>query len=264
MDIISRQDWGAKYARGFRAAPLPARALWEHHSATTAPPPNATFEQDAAAVRTLERIGQERFRGGISYTFAVCPSGRVFEGHGVDRQGAHTGGQNTTSRAICLVGNYDTAKPTEAMLDAVAELVAHGHREGWWPAQLTGGHRDAPGASTACPGRHAHALIGEINRRARAPKEDDMSRAEVDEILQRIDVQVGFARNQVLAALGVAAPESAPEEPPVQFEVARRVDVGLVRDLIEALDVSGVSAAEFAALTRRVEALEARTPGGTS
>lgn len=167
MNIISRSEWGARYARGFRAAPLPAARLWLHHSVTAAPPVNATLEQDAAAVRTLERIGQDRFGGGISYTFAVTPSGRVLEGHGVDRQGAHTGGQNTTSRAICLVGNYDTARPPEAMLDAVAALVTHGHRQGWWPPQLTGGHRDAPGASTACPGRHAHALIGEINRRAR-------------------------------------------------------------------------------------------------
>jgi len=31
---------------------------------TTAPPVNATFEQDATAVRTLEQIGQSRFGGG--------------------------------------------------------------------------------------------------------------------------------------------------------------------------------------------------------
>lgn len=166
MEIISRATWGARHPRGFRTAPLPARELYLHHSVTAAPANDPAAER--AAVRTLENIGQSRFGGGISYTFAVAPSGRVYEGHGIDRQGAHTGGRNSIARAICLIGNYDANRPPEAMIQAVADLVRHGHAQGWWPARLTGGHRDAPGASTACPGRHAHALIAEINRRATA------------------------------------------------------------------------------------------------
>lgn len=166
MEIISRPQWGARHPRGFRPAPLPARELYLHHSVTIAPDLVPPFDDDDQAVRVLEDIGQNRFRGGISYTFAVTPVGRVYEGHGIDREGAHTGGRNSIARAICLVGNYETDRPPESMLQAVAELVAHGHAQGWWPGQLTGGHRDAPGASTACPGGHAHAAIGEINRRA--------------------------------------------------------------------------------------------------
>lgn len=166
MNIISRSQWRARHARGFRAAALPAREIYLHHSVTSPGP--GTPAGDAAAVRTLENIGQQRFGGGISYTFAVAPSGRVYDGHGVDRQGAHTGGRNSIARAICLIGNYETTRPPEAMLNAVADLVAHGHRAGWWPDRLTGGHRDAPGASTACPGKQAHALIPDINRRVAA------------------------------------------------------------------------------------------------
>lgn len=257
MRIVSRAEWGAVYPRGFASAPLPATELWLHHSVTGAPPVTATFEQDVEAVRTLERIGQNRFGGGISYTFVVTPSGRVFEGHGVDRRGAHTGGRNSISRAICLIGNYDTATPGGPMLDSVAELVAHGHRSRWWPDRLTGGHRDAPGASTACPGRHAHALIANINRRALAPQEDDMSQAQVDQLRR----DIGYARDQILTALGVAsgAPAKLDEAQLAKVAVARRVDVGLVRDLVEGLKVGGeVSRAEFDALVRRVEALEAR------
>lgn len=170
MRIIPRNEWGARYPDGFRSAPIPAREVWLHHSVTVAPDLLPPFDDDDAAMRTLERIGQQRFGGGISYTFAITPVGRIYEGHGIGRQGAHTGGRNSISRAICLIGNYDTARPTREQLDAVAWLLREGKTRGWWQqARLTGGHRDAPGASTACPGRHAHAAIAEINRRAEGP-----------------------------------------------------------------------------------------------
>lgn len=166
MQIIARAQWGAAYAAGFGPAPLPARELWLHHTATATPPTDASFDQDAGDVRQIERVGQQRFGGGISYTFVVLPSGRVFEGTGPGRQGAHTKGRNSFSRAIVLLGNYDVAPPTNLALAAVAELTRYGHGQGWWPDRLTGGHRDAPGASTACPGRYAYAAIPAINAAA--------------------------------------------------------------------------------------------------
>ncbi|GAB3429808.1 N-acetylmuramoyl-L-alanine amidase [Actinophytocola sediminis] len=175
MDIISRGRWGARYQRGFGPAPLPAQEVWLHHSVTGAPAADLVLE--AAAMRTLEDIGQQRFGGGISYTFAVMPSGRVYEGHGVDRQGAHTANRNSIARAIVLAGNYDAEPVTEAQVRAVAELLQHGHAAGWWrAARLTGGHQQAPGAETACPGRHAMAVIPNINRLAGGGliEEDDM------------------------------------------------------------------------------------------
>lgn len=167
MRIIPRSEWGARYARGFGPAPLPASEVWLHHSVTAAPDVVPPFDDDDAAVRLLESIGQQRFGGGISYTFAITPSGRVYEGHGVDRRGAHTGGRNSISRAICLIGNYDVTQPTAVQLDAVVALLQQGQDQGWWrSARLSGGHRDAPGASTSCPGRFAEAAISTINNRA--------------------------------------------------------------------------------------------------
>jgi N-acetylmuramoyl-L-alanine amidase len=163
MEIISRERWGAVHARGFGPAPLPARELWLHHSVTSGGGVTASFATDCASLRLLEQIGQARFSGGISYTFAVTESGRVFEGHGVDRKGAHTGGRNSIARAIVLVGDYSKRAPTDPQLSAVAELVAFGDRAGWWPGRLNGGHRDAPGAQTACPGDQAYRCIRGLN-----------------------------------------------------------------------------------------------------
>lgn len=179
MRIISRSEWGARYGDGFAAAPLPASEVWLHHSVTVAPDVAPPFDDEYAAMRTLELIGQQRFGGGISYTWAAMPSGRIYQGHSVGRRGAHTRGRNSIARAVVLVGNYENQLTTEAQRRAVAELLRHAKAQGWIrQARLNGGHRDAPGASTACPGRHGMAAIPEINRAA--SEGDDMP--SVDEI----------------------------------------------------------------------------------
>lgn len=167
LPIITRAAWGARRPAGSAPAPLPADEVWLHHSAGTTPRPTASLHLDRVAVRLLEEIGHARFRAGISYTFVVAPSGRVFEGHGVARRGAHTRGHNTSGRAICLLGDYTDVDPSPQQVAAVAALLRHGHREGWWRTpRLAGGHRDVPGAATECPGDRAHPLIAEINRLA--------------------------------------------------------------------------------------------------
>ena len=184
--IISRGRWGARRSRGFGPAYTPALEVWLHHSVTLAP--NLAYldadrdgvdDDEERAMRTLEDIGQDRFSGGISYTFAVMPSGRIYEGHGADREGAHTAGRNGIARSIVLVGDYSTHQVTDAQMRAVAHLLQHGKAAGWWRhARLDGGHQQAPGAKTACPGRHAMAAIPRINQLAAGPPittvEDDM------------------------------------------------------------------------------------------
>jgi hypothetical protein len=175
MDIISRARWGARYSAGFGPSPLPARELWLHHSVTVAPDltwvdadGDGVEDDEERAMRTLEDIGQQRFGGGVSYTFAIMPSGRIYEGHGVGRQGAHTGGRNDIARAIVLVGDYSTRPPTDAQQRATAWLVEHGRKQGWWTVYgLSGGHRQAPNqVATACPGDAALREIPTVNRLA--------------------------------------------------------------------------------------------------
>jgi hypothetical protein len=209
VDIISRARWGARYSAGFGPSPLPARELWLHHSVTIAPDlvwvdadGDGVEDDEERAMRTLEDIGQQRFGGGISYTFAVMPSGRIYEGHGIGRQGAHTGGRNDIARAIVLVGDYSNREPTEAQQNAVAWLVELGRQQGWWTVTgLSGGHRQAPGQiATACPGDAALRRIPAINQRVvdyRAGRidleDDDMT---PDELLDT-EVEVRDANGKV-------------------------------------------------------------------
>lgn len=164
-DIITRPEWGARYEDGFGPRPVGDLDVYLHHSVTIAPDLLPPFTDDYAAIRELERIGESRFGRGISYHFPVTPVGLVFEGVSIDRVGAAIAGYNTPTANIVLVGNYDKVTPPRPMLEAVDGLLRLGVTKGWWKrARLAGGHQDAPGASTACPGRYAQALIDDINR----------------------------------------------------------------------------------------------------
>lgn len=158
MKIYTRAAWGARYPAGFGNRKADKLDRWLHHSAGLQLPESATFEQDAAHIRQLERTGQTRFGGGISYTFLITPAGRVFEGTGIGRVGSHTQNRNTGSAGICLVGNYEIHQVSGRQRQALADLLHHGVERGWWESpSLTGGHKDV--AATACPGKHAYPLV---------------------------------------------------------------------------------------------------------
>lgn len=132
---------------------LPAVALWVHHSVTN--PTDDAF----ADFRVIDRIHQADL-GGIAYSYVIHPNGTIGEGQGFSI-GAHTYGWNDRSFGICFVGNYMetdlSAEAIQAFRWLRDDLAASGMLgEGLMP---TGGHRDAPGNSTACPGNMAEAQL---------------------------------------------------------------------------------------------------------
>src|SRR5690606_884244 len=109
----------------------------------------------------------------LGYNFIVDRFGRIWEGRygGVTKAvvGAHTSGYNAHSFAMSALGNFETATPPAAVLNAYAKLFA-------WKLSMydiraddarvlvknkyfkaISGHRDA--GSTACPGRHLYAKL---------------------------------------------------------------------------------------------------------
>jgi hypothetical protein len=121
-----------------------SKGLWLHHAVVKA------TKDPVKDAKVIANIGISRF-GRMSYSFVVHPDGTILEGQN-GHVGAHTKGQNSTSQAVVAVGNYETDKPTPEMLAAIRTLMAQ-----FGP--LLGGHRDAPGAATACPGRNLYAAI---------------------------------------------------------------------------------------------------------
>lgn len=167
-NIITREQWGAQYRNGVGTRSTGSLEKYLHHDAFgSSPGENASFAQDAAHMRAIERVGQQRFGGGISYTFGISRAGRIFQGAGVNRISYHSGsGRNTRGTGWVLFGNYENLIMTAKQLAAAVWLLQYGVKQGWWgdPA-LTSYHQQF--RSTACPGKHAISKFSEINRRGR-------------------------------------------------------------------------------------------------
>lgn len=230
MKIYTRAEWGAKYQAGTGRATMPATSLWLHHTAGVAGTADATVAKDSELVRSIEQTGQTRFGAGISYTFIVTRSGRIFEGTGADRIGTHTKGLNTSGRAICLPGNYENITPTKGQLDAVAWLVAHGAKQGWWKdPKLSGGHRNAPGASTACPGKNAQAAIPNINTAALSASES------VSAPVQAPTAAPATSPAPMPAGMAIVAPLRASTAQAQEWARSKGAHARFVNDIIPAL-----------------------------
>ena len=143
--MLKRAEWGMPGPLGVKLGS--SRGVWLHHSVTRA------TSDPVADARRIAQIGIQRF-GRMSYSWVVHPDGTILEGQ-AGHLGVHTRGQNSTSQAICCVGNFENDPVTDEMVRSIRILVGE-----FGP--MLGGHRDAPGAATACPGRNLVARMPEL------------------------------------------------------------------------------------------------------
>jgi len=160
--IVSRAGWGANPVNTPAAAiTTPTAELWLHHTASSG-------LHGPGGMRSLQQNARNGGYVDLEYTLMVDnPDGTIYMSRGPGRDSAATGGRNSISHAICVMGNFENDTPSAACLDAIASCVQ------WLVAQrairtaaITGPHRDAPGNATACCGRNLIARIGDINRMA--------------------------------------------------------------------------------------------------
>lgn len=163
--IVPRAQWGADpLVTPATNIPVPTAELWLHHSAGE--------QFGAQGMRLLQAFTLHRpdaHYSDLEYSFVVDHADcSVYESRGPGRNTAATYLHNGTSHAICVMGNFQNDPVSPQLVETLANLVAWGYEQGWWPLGFTGGHRDASGNSTACPGNHLEAVIPEINARAAA------------------------------------------------------------------------------------------------
>lgn len=186
--VISRAQWGAdealkcgnpRYDKGVRAGIV-------HHTAGS----NDYAPQDSAAIVRAAYAYHTRTLGwcDIAYNALVDKYGQVFEGRagGMDRpvEGSHTGGFNTDTWGVAMIGDFQVTPPTEIQLRTTGRLLGwrlgldHVDPKGF--VQLTSAgssythfprgttptlptiftHRDV--GNTECPGDAAYAAMDQI------------------------------------------------------------------------------------------------------
>ncbi|MFJ8197712.1 FG-GAP-like repeat-containing protein [Streptomyces sp. NPDC096152] len=196
--IITQAEWGA--STNYDGTPsygTEIKAAVVHHTGVDSDN-TLSCGESRARMRTIQ---QEHFSRGyydIGYNFVVDRCGQIFEGRsgGMDLPvvGAHDIGFNTNTVGISYIGNYMSAKPSRAALDAIARVVAW--KFGMYGVDPTGkvtlesgsdagvdgnkvakgtsitlprvfGHRDTN--ATACPGDNLYPKLSFIAALAKTP-----------------------------------------------------------------------------------------------
>lgn len=88
----------------------------------------------------------------IGYHFVIDDSGQIYAGRALNVRGAHTGGHNTGTLGIVLLGNFEVGQPTSRQLESLKEL-AHCLISEFGFTHLAG-HRDFQPGATVCPGHN--------------------------------------------------------------------------------------------------------------
>lgn len=155
MVWFQRDEWGAPPPKkALQAMRLPVPTVFLHHTVTP-------VSDDSKA--DMRKVTNYRIYVDVPYTVVVHPNGDIFTGrylNGVPALGAHTGGHNSTSLGVALIGRYDQdIQPTGAALESIGRVLTAFVEQGF----VTSGfvlkaHQDAPYA-TACCGKNLKAQI---------------------------------------------------------------------------------------------------------
>lgn len=168
MIVLTRSDWGSTLPPGGNPITGALAEVYVHH-----------FNSGILPVRDVAS-GKARMRGAqqhhavtngwadIGYSWCVDDVGNIYEGRGWWLTGAHTEGHNSKGYGICWLGDSYTSTPSQAALEAIAEVVRMGQAIGAVVASPTiVAHRDR--ASSDCCGDPMYAQLDEIRRLAAAP-----------------------------------------------------------------------------------------------
>ena len=159
--VNSRASWNARAPRCV-SSHSPNR-ITIHHTVT---PTNDSLSPQARR-RQIQSF-HPNLRGwcDIGYQFLVSRDGRLWEGRGATRLGAHVANANTGNVGISVMGDYTSTAPTENQLDRIAALVRGLHQQ--YGIAISSdrikGHRNYGG--TSCPGDALYAKLGTIRSRA--------------------------------------------------------------------------------------------------
>lgn len=141
-----------------------------HHSAA-----NTRSNDFPAVIRSIwDFHANTRGWDDIGYNWLIDANGVIYEGRGTERLGAHFSCMNEETVGVCLIGNFEEDKPTEAALEALQQFIAWEAHKGGIDITSSGyhassqleldfmsGHRDggtSPLAcsSTVCPGENLY------------------------------------------------------------------------------------------------------------
>ncbi|KAJ3643927.1 hypothetical protein Zmor_026608 [Zophobas morio] len=123
-DIISKKRWDARTALEVDYVIIPIDNVVVHHTVTS----SCDYEDDCASLlRNIQNFHMEELEfHDIGYNFMVGGDGRIYEGAGWHKVGAHTRGYNTRSLGLAFIGNFTTQLPSKKQLQCAKDFLKCG------------------------------------------------------------------------------------------------------------------------------------------
>lgn len=151
--IVSRSQWTRSGVARLRDInPMNGiRRITIHHDGM----PPATLSNSSRVASRIEQIRQSHVTGrgwaDIGYHYVVDPQGRVWEGRGLQYQGAHVKDQNENNLGILVLGNFDVQTPSSSALASLDKFVVTQMQR--YNIALSNVRTHQERDQTACPGR---------------------------------------------------------------------------------------------------------------
>lgn len=156
LKVVKRNEWGAQQPKEVVSIPLPVEMVFIHHTAMSPCYSIQTCSEEMRKIQDLHMITRGWYD--IGYNYLVGEDGRVYEGRGWNREGAHTKGFNRDAVAISVMGDFTSREPNEKALKAVKDLISCAIENNIITENYRlYGHRDV--RDTACPGNSFYKLI---------------------------------------------------------------------------------------------------------
>jgi hypothetical protein len=169
VDYTSRDAWGARYSSGYALRPGAVGLVVAHHAGAPDVDPGASEAHECQVMR--ERLEQyhvdtlfttrPRAERHIGYNWVVMPSGRVYEGVGWGRIGAHAPGVNSKSVGVLICMNAARKPPQAAAVDSFRRVLAMGVRLGYIGDSYTI-EPHSKFKATDCPGDGMRAILPQL------------------------------------------------------------------------------------------------------
>jgi hypothetical protein len=174
VPVLCRDAWEARPpAGGFLAHELVRMTV--HHTAV----PLTDDRQAPARLRQHQRLHQGHGWPDIAYHLGVDRRGNRYELRPVAARGDTFTDYDPAGHLLVLAeGDFDRQQPTDAQLEALAELLAWGASAHGLATDTVSGHRDH--AATSCPGDALYVRLADL--RARAAELAGAARIEVRSI----------------------------------------------------------------------------------
>jgi len=123
---------------------------------------------------TFEAVRQYHIRkgwGDIGYHYFITADGTLWKGRAESEVGAHAqaDGMNFKSIGICLTGNFEVERPTDAQITTLETTLERLRAEYSISREQVLGHQEVPNAHTLCPGKNLLAWIQDYRKKEPQP-----------------------------------------------------------------------------------------------